>query len=644
MADFKRYSFDENINTTENVDNEVKDTINAREVVKEIVNKEVIALANEKLEKYKQGKESTDNRIVENEKWWKQRHWDVMAANGEAGNPKEIKPVSAWLFNCMMAKYSDYMESYPMANILPREKTDVDEAKRLSQILPVVMEQAGFEETYSDEQWYKLKTGVSCYGVFWDGTKHNGLGDIDIKKIEVLNLYWEPGIKDIQDSENVFLLSLWDKDKLVSMYPELIGKNIATGYEAKDYQHDDNYDKSEKALVVEWWYKKQNSAGNTVLHYVQYCGDNVLYASENEEDKRENGILNHGLYPFVFETMFPIESSICGLSYIDICKEPQKYIDRLNQVALKLGLMQKARVIVRRDSGLNVEEYCNWDDDVVNAEGNLNDDAMRFVPVPDFNGNILSLMDAKINEMKDTTGNTDVSNGSGVPSGITAASAIAAMQEAAGKTSRSQIKTSWRAYKKIIYMVIELIRQFYDTPRQFRITNEEGQTDFVDYDNRNIAPQPQGNDFGLDLGLRLPLFDIEVSIQKQTTYSKMEQNELALNFFQLGFFNPQMADQALACLDVMDFDHKDKVIEKVQANGTMFEQIQMMQAQMMQMSAMLAQLTDGEVNPMGEVAMDAEQAAQPMPQGQGEINLDANGGGGVTERAREQQNASITPN
>lgn len=636
MADFERYNFDEL--------NKSDDFRGGETVIKtDVVTKETILKANGVLERYKEGKASLENRIKENEQWWRQRHWDIMVAKDEAGNPNEIKPTSAWLFNCMMAKYSDYMESYPMPNILPRAADDENEAKRLSEIIPVILEQANFEKTYSDEQWYKLKTGTSVYGVFWNGTKNNGLGDIDIKKIELLNLYWEPGIHDIQESSNVFLLSLVNRESINASYPELVNVSLPNGTELSDYQHDDPIDNSDKVLVVEWYYKKVNSQGNVILHYCKYTGDYVLYASENMDEYKEVGYYNHALYPFVFETMFPIESSICGLSYIDICKEPQKYIDRLNQVALKLALLSKPRAIVRDDVGLNQEEFTNAENDLIHANGNLSEDNFRWSPVPEFNNAILSLMDAKINEMKDTTGNTDVSNGSGVPSGITAASAIAAMQEAAGKTSRSQIKTSWRSYKDIIYIVIELIRQFYNEPRQFRIMGEDGQMNFVDYDNSKIAPQAQGIDFEMDMGFRLPLFDIEVSIQKNTTYNRMEQNELAINFYNMGLFNPQMSDQALACLDIMDFDHKDKVIEKVQANGTMFEQLQLMQMQMAQMSAMLDQATGGEINPMGEVAMDGAAIAQPMPSGDGMISLDGTNEGGTTERARKQQNASITP-
>ena len=69
--------------------------------------------------------------------------------------------------------------------------------------------------------------------------------------------------------------------------------------------------------------------------------------------------------------------------------------------------------------------------------------------------------------------------------------------------------------------------------------------------------QDQGTAFGQDGGFRLPVFDIKVTAQKKNVYTKVSQNELALQFFQLGFFNPQMTDQTLMCLEMMDFDGKD---------------------------------------------------------------------------------------
>jgi hypothetical protein len=69
----------------------------------------------------------------------------------------------------------------------------------------------------------------------------------------------------------------------------------------------------------------------------------------------------------------------------------------------------------------------------------------------------------------------------------------------------------------------------------------------------------------------------------------MSQNELALQFYGAGFFNPQMADQALACLDMMDFDRKNAIMQKIAQNGGMYQQMLMMQQQMLQMAQLLDQ-------------------------------------------------------
>ena len=90
--------------------------------------------------------------------------------------------------------------------------------------------------------------------------------------------------------------------------------------------------------------------------------------------------------------------------------------------------------------------------------------------------------------------------------------------------------------------------------------------------------------------MRLPVFDIKVSAQKQNPYSKVSQNELALQLFKLGMFNPQLADQALATVNMMDFDDKQKVLNTIQSNGTMYQQMIMMQQQMLQMAQIIDKL------------------------------------------------------
>ena len=215
---------------------------------------------------------------------------------------------------------------------------------------------------------------------------------------------------------------------------------------------------------------------------------------------------------------------------------------------------------------------------------NVDETFLRPIEHTSLDSNYINVLNYIIQELRETSGNTETSTGS-IQSGVTAASAIAALQEASGKGSRDSTQTSYRAYTKIVELCIELIRQFYDMPRQFRIVGEYGAQQFITYSNAGIQPQYQGNDFGFDMGYRLPVFDIKVSAQKHSVYTKVTQNELALQFFQLGFFNPQMADQAIACIDMMDFEGKDMVLQKVSRNGNMQQRL----IQYMQLALTLAQ-------------------------------------------------------
>ena len=549
----------------------------------QVIGKEQIQKANLTLQKYKEGKANLERRIIDNEQWYKIRHWECMRKNDSS----EVQPSSAWLFNCIANKHADAMDNFPSPNILPREEGDKGEAEMLTSIIPVILDQCDFEETYSDVMNYKLKMGTGVYGVFWDKSKLNGLGDISIRKIDLINLFWESGIMDIQKSRHLFHVELADNDLLIGSYPQLQGKLGQAMMDITKYIYDDTVDTNNKSVVVDWYYKK-SQGGKTVLHYVKYVNDEVLFATENDPNFAERGWYDHGLYPFVFDPLFTTEGTPTGFGYIDVGKDSQGFIDRGNQAIMQNMLANaRPRHFIRSDGSVNENEYADTSKDFIHVDGNLGQDSILPVQGKPLNDIYVQVVNNKIDELKETTGNRDISTG-GTTSGVTAASAIAAMQEAGSKLSRDNNKASYRAFRKLCMMVVELIRQFYDLPRCFRIMGDNGAARYVQYSNAGIQPQFQGNDLGMDMGYRLPLFDIEITAQKQSPYSKMSQNELALQFFSAGFFNPQIADQALACLDMMDFDRKHFIMQKIAQNGGMYQQMMAMQQEML----MLAQMVD----------------------------------------------------
>ena len=249
-----------------------------QEVMRPRIGAQEVLRAAEILRKYRRGKENLDKRIIDNEQFWKLRHWEQMEKAGEGGNPADPRPASGWLVNCILSKHADAMDSYPEPTVLPREPDDREEAAKLTRILPVILKNNRFKREYAKAWWNKLKSGCAVYGVFWDGDKLHGLGDVDIRSMDVLNLFWEPGVQDIQASEHFFSTELVPDHRLLREYPQLEGKlGRGGGAQVSRYLYDDRVDTSDRSLVVDWYYHTEVN-GQPVLQYCKFVGETVLYA------------------------------------------------------------------------------------------------------------------------------------------------------------------------------------------------------------------------------------------------------------------------------------------------------------------------------------------------------------------------------
>ncbi|MBQ0037468.1 MAG: hypothetical protein KBS74_02225 [Clostridiales bacterium] len=648
-----------------NNDLDMMNTVPAEDAVRQKIGEAEIRKARAILEKYKEGKANLEKRVIENEQYWKMRHWENLGA--ESRRPEEA-PKSGWLVNVILNRHADAMDNYPEPNCLPRAEDDVEEAQRLSRVLPVILRQCGFRDTYSDVWWAKLKYGCGVYGVFWDASALNGLGDISIRKCDLLNLFWEPGVTNIQESRNLFQVELIDNEVLEEQYPQLKGKLKRQDRITNKYHYDDSVDTSEKSSVVDWYYKRR-AGGRDVLHYCKFVGDTVLYATENDTEAptktrmvdvddlgnpimgevptgrsmAERGWYDHGKYPFHFDVLFPEEGTPGGFGYIDICKSPQEQIDLLNKAIIQNAIANSTpRFFIRDDGSVNEEEFADWTRPFIHTNGNLGQDSILPVQAGQLNGNYLSVLQTKIQELRETSGNTETATGA-VPGSVTAAGAIAALQEASGKLSRDMIDATYATYEDIVLMAIDLIRQFYDLPRQFRITGDMGKQEFTSYDNRQLQPKIQVGMNGENEGYRTPVFDIEVSAQSESRYTKQEYNNLALELYGNGMFNPEMADQVLVALDMMDFKGKDAVQQKVSRNQQLQQQVATLQQQLLQMAQLLDQTTG--TNLADGVAGDilGTQEAQQAPAGTVTEMPEGDPESPITARARQQTKEAAKP-
>ena len=515
-----------------------------------------VKLAAETLERYRAGKARLDGRICEEAAWWRERH-GAPTGNTRGG----VKPVSAWLFSSICNKHADLCDAIPACAVLPREPEDEAEAALLSDILPVITERCRFSATYDRNTWSKLKHGMAAYGVFWNPTLQNGLGDVDVTRVDVLNLFWEPDVGNVQESPNLFLVGLADTDALLARYPHLKEKRAAMRDDGSLFTPDmggsylNGVDGAEdKTAVVDWYYKRVDATGRTILHYAKFTGDVLLYASENDPAYAERGWYDHGLYPIVLDILYPEEGSAAGYGLIAVGRNPQGYIDELDGHILEYdNTASRVRYWAKRSLGINEKEFMDPDRRIIEVEGDIDEEKLRQITLAPMDGMLGDVRRMKIDELKETTGNHDVSQGS-TTGGVTAAQAIEALQEAGNKGSRDMIAGSYRAYTEIMRQVIELLRQFYDGVRCFRVSGQDGGRRYVRYTNTGLQDKTTGvGGDGVAL-YRHPTFDVEVRAERENPLDRTQRNQLLLELYRAGIFDPSRREEALGALAGMDFE------------------------------------------------------------------------------------------
>lgn len=622
---------------------------------KKHVTVETIHRAESILETYKRERQALTDRIIENN-----QYFEFTATSGRprlkscCGKFKNSQ--SAYLFNSIANKHADFMDNMPSPVVLPREESDEQVAKTLSSVVQAILDKSHFQESWSENSYEKLVAGTGVYAAVWDGSAENGLGEICVRRAELINLFWKGGVSEINESPNLFYVSVMDNEELELRYPQLKDKT-GTGsvLNVAEYIYEDMPDRTEQSLVVDWYYKKPvemvNGAGMHVIKYVLHycifsCGE-VLYASEDDYDedgnpRYPNGFYTHGRYPYVTDVMFPLKGSLAGFGYVDIMKNPQEFIDDIDTSIRKNAKLKAVpKYLAPVGAGIRMEDLMDPDKSVVTYAGSR--DQVQPVETPDIPASVFNIRTGKIDELKETSGNRDFSQGSTV-SGVTAASAIAALQEAGSKLSRDMIKQSYFAYAQICEIVIEMIRQFYTISRVVRITDANEKAGYARISSSMLSRPGSDPEFGIATGGRELHFDIRVNAQKASPFSRAAQNELAKELYGAGFFNPQIADQVLVALDMMEFDGKDKIVAKVKENAQLMQENQMLKSQIVQMANMLAS-TGGETSRQLAAAISQKygmEGGQPMPAGVDAQAVRTNSLGGEegqnsrVERARQQ--------
>ncbi len=509
----------------------------------------------EELRRFRRARAERENRVREEEKFFRLRVAPKAHRNREG---EVFAPSSAWLVNTVLQKHADMMEHMPTAACFAREPGDVEDAKALSAILPVVLERCEFESVYSDNMWAKLKHGMCAYGVFWNNALENGIGDIDVRRVELSQLFWQPGIRRLQDSRAVYYVEAMEEEALYAAFPHYDGKGTAAASMGLSGTAGENGG----IAVIDRYYKKRLPDGRTVLHYCKFTGECLLFASENDPQYAD-GWYEHAKYPFVLDILYPVEGECEGFGYIALAKDPQLYIDRMDRNLIEyMDWATRVRYFCKRNAGVREEDFADLTNRIIEVDGDIDEERLRQISVAGLDPFWLQLKNAKVDELKETTANRDFLQGA-ADGGVTAASAILALQEAGSKTVRDMVAASYRAFVQVVHLVLECVRQFYSEERCFRILGKNGGYEYLRWSNKNMARSEQAQLGDGTPAARRPIFDIDVRAERMDPYTRFSHNEMMMELYRMGVFAPENKVQASMLLAGMEFSGVGRVRERV---------------------------------------------------------------------------------
>lgn len=556
------------------------------------IKQEFLSKARKAFQKYKADKEPLHKRIKANNEWYRAQYGKIINPN-----TNETEPATAFIFSAIENKYADAIDNFPTPNFLEREPSDTETAQILSKIIPEQLDMSGFKKCYKANWRKKLKDGTGIYGAFYNEGKDDK-DDIDIRAIGILNIYCDMHVSDVQDSQFLFITNAVDNDILREEYPKF--EKLFSG-DATVENYNGSHKIDDRTEVIDCYYKKADGT----LHMMKLVGGTVIDATEDREEYAK-GLYEHGKYPVVFDTLYPEEDCPFGFGVVDVIRNPQQYIDRLDAIILKnAALSGKKRWFVKENCGINETEFKDMENDIVHTTGDTSEDNIREITVSPLPSGVQSYRDTKKNELKEVIGNRDFQQG-GTAGGVTAASAITTLQQAGEKLSRAIIDDGYDAYKELVIMTIDLMREFYTEERVYRVTNETGEVEFPSFDNSMLFTRtPERDALGFEIGVKYKRaeFDIDVIPQRQSPFSREINNQTVMNRWQSGFFLPNNLRYSIIALQAMNFDGKERILSQFQELYEEQQQAEQMQAAQMQQAQ---QTGGGDLVPVGQMGGESQ--------------------------------------
>lgn len=537
-------------------------------------------LANSILELFKEFSESYKDeweRIDDNERIYQGNHWDGMEASlndNDANVPKPTTPIVTSTIENIKADMSD---EFPEPVILPDDVDDEVAAKVLTEALRQEQEACGFAREYDKLTHDVLNCGWAVWEVGHDPELNRGVGGSYIRYVINKNFMCDPQVIGLQDGRACFKFDTrpldWFEQRYPDHAPHFKGDEDLIKKDHDEFGITTSPNKPNRYRLIEAWFRIYNpESRKTEIHMVLIAGGQVL---ENSWETRPNGYFNHGKYPFVVVPLFPQKGSSLGLGITDLFKDSQRYSDKLDQILLLNTFRASRPRLLVQDDMVDIDEVRDFSKEVVVTKGPP-DSVAKWQQANPLPSHTMAYI-AQIRELiKTESGSNEQSRGN-TASGVTAGTAIAALQEMSMKRSRMEARAIHYGYQEACLMQLAVMEEF-DTVERDIIVTVGGQKKRLPFSDKTFRKLFHG-DKEIPIGFR-----VSIRTSRQTRYTKLQHNELWLQMMStLG----NTVDPTIM-IEGLEYEEKERLLENIrraQAGG-----ITNLQRQLSEATQMLQQI------------------------------------------------------
>jgi len=572
----------------------------------------------------------------------------------QEGEPKmlQLQTLKSTFNNCV----ADQLDNMPEANLLPERPGLEEVAEDMSDVVRFVFNQNGYEQLHRRrvEDYF---IGTSLTQVVWDEDMDGGKGNVAIDRWPIESFLWDPQEPDIQNARALIKVTWHPRSWFAAHYPEQapyigsdegehdsVGLNEALQTLAGD---------EDRAMLMEYWYRRYDAKKRRYTINVAFFAGGALL-------ENKTNVYNHGMYPFVMEPFNYIEGQPVGDGLIDQLAPMMRYVNRYaHYIDENTRMAAKNRLLVRRNAQLDMNALVDFDQNII--EGNsIDDENVRWFQSKPLNGMVTQQMLQFQTDIKQDSGQSQWTRGE-TAGGVTAASAISALQEAGGKITREHTLMLNQGFKKIVEQVLWLVCQFYTNRQEQMITGRDGKSREVlmsashlrgdDAPPEEMPPEellmqidqmlPGAREGSLGLGSRIrnramekakkrrknslapPPYTVQVQVSRRNPLRVQAQNELFIQAYTMAAQAGQQFPLKML-FELLTVDGKDRIMPVLEEVD---QQTQMIQ-QLMQENAMLKESNANMQGTLNEYNQKLIAGAGQAPMQQPQMSAQALGVGG----------------